>query len=74
MHMYVIYKNSTGEPVCKAGTELQTYRRNVWTQGGKGRVGRTGRSGLRDVNFHVLTASGKLLYSTGSSAQCFVMT
>ena len=74
MHMYVIYKNSTGEPVCKAGTELQTYRRNMWTQRGKGRVGRVGRSGLMYVNYHALTASGKLLYSTGSSAQCSVMT
>lgn len=49
----------------------QTSRRDVWTQkGGKGWLGWNGRLGLADIHYHVKqTASGKLLYSTWSSAQ-----
>ena len=47
----------------------------MWTQ----RDGEDGMNGERSVDVHTLpcvkeTASGKLLYSTGSSAQCSVMT
>ena len=30
MHIYGIWKNGTDEPICRAGTEMQTQR--FWTQ------------------------------------------
>ena len=33
MHMYVIWKNGTTEPICRAVTEWQTYRTDRWTRG-----------------------------------------
>ena len=43
MHIYGIYKNYTDEFISKAATEKQTQRTDLWTQGGKERVGRIER-------------------------------
>ena len=41
MHIYGILKNGTDEPICKEGMQTQTYRKELWAQFGKERVGRT---------------------------------
>ena len=33
MHIYRIYKNGTDEPICRAGTEMQTPRRDFGASG-----------------------------------------
>ena len=32
MHIYKIQKNSTDEPICRAGVETQMQRMVMWTQ------------------------------------------
>ena len=44
-YIYEIQKNSTDEPICRAGIETQTENR-LWTQWGKERVGRIERAVL----------------------------
>ena len=41
MHIYGILKNGTDESICKEGMQTQTYRKELWAQFGKERVGRT---------------------------------
>ena len=38
-HVCRSQKNSTDEPMCRIGIETQTWRIDMWTQVGKGRVG-----------------------------------
>ena len=74
-HICGIQKNGTYEPIFRAGIEMQMQRTDMWTQQVKGSVGRIGRLGLTNTLPCVKQiASGSLLYSTGSSAQCSVMT
>ena len=59
------------EPICRAGIETQGT--DVWTRGWGG------MNWEIRIDVHVLPcvkqiASGNLLYSTGSSVQCSVMT
>ena len=35
-HIYGIQKNGTDEPICRAGTETQMQRADMWAQDGKG--------------------------------------
>ena len=70
-----IQGNCTNEISCRTGIETQTQRMDIWTQrwGGEG-----GMNGESSTDIYTLprvkqTASGKL-YTTGSSAWCFVMT
>ena len=42
MHICVIYKNGTDEPISKAGIEVKTYRMNVGHRGGRGEWDRLG--------------------------------
>ena len=35
-HIYGIQKNSTDEPICRAGIEMQMQRVDRWTWGGQG--------------------------------------
>ena len=37
MHRYVIQKDGTGEPICRAAVETQILRTDIWTQLGWGR-------------------------------------
>ena len=38
-HTFGIQKNGTDEPICRTGIETQTYRTDLWTQGGERRGG-----------------------------------
>ena len=53
MHIYEIQKNGTDQPICRAGTEMQTQRMDLWPQQGKGRVGPVEREALTDIHDHV---------------------
>ena len=50
MYIYGIEKNSTGEPICRAGTEAQTEKGLVDSGGGDG--GTNGESG---IDLHALS-------------------
>ena len=39
MHMCRIYRNGADEPVSRAGMEMQTHSRAMWTQRPKSTVG-----------------------------------
>ena len=75
IHIYGIQKNGTDEPICRAGIEIQTQRIYMWTQGAN-----EGWDELRgDIDIYTppcvkQIASGNLLYNTGNSAWCSVMT
>ena len=74
-HMYGIQKNGTDEPICRAGIEMQTQRTDLWTQQRKNRVGLIEKVALKYIHYHVKQlAGGNLLYNTGNSTQCSVMT
>ena len=49
-HICGIQKNGTDEPICKAETETQTQRTNVWTKGASG-----GWDGLGDGDLCMYT-------------------
>ena len=69
-HICVIQKNSTDKSICRAEIETQMQKTDVWTWGrGKG-----GWDELGDWDCVRQMASGNLLYSTESSAQCSVVT
>ena len=75
-HICGIQKNSTDEPISRARIETQKQRTGMWTQLGE-REG--GTNWEIKIDIYTLpcvkqVASGNLLYSTGSSAQCSVMT
>ena len=38
-HIYGIQKNSTDEPICREGMEMQMQRADLWPQRGKKKVG-----------------------------------
>ena len=44
-HIYGTYKDGTCELICRAAMEMQTQRRNLWTQ-----RGRSGWDGLREYH------------------------
>ena len=46
-------KNGADEPICRAGVQMQTYRRDMWTQQGKEGVGQIGRVALTYVHYNV---------------------
>ena len=46
MHIYGIQKNSSEEPICLAGIEMQIQRTDLWTQQEKARVGQIERVAL----------------------------
>ena len=46
-------KGCTDELVCRVGKEMQTERRDVWTQGEMGRVRQIGRVGLTYTHYCV---------------------
>ena len=51
-HIYGIQKNGTDEAICRAGIEMQSQRKNLWTQWGKERVGRIERVALAYIHYH----------------------
>ena len=53
MHIYGIQKNGTDEPICRAGLETQTWRRGLWIQWGKERVGQIDRESLKHIPYHM---------------------
>ena len=68
-----IYKNDTDEPICRAG--IKTEVACIFGYRGEERVGEI----VSSIDRYILpcvkqTASGKLLYGTGSPAWCSVMT
>ena len=68
-------ENNTDEPICRAGIEMQMEKTDTWTWWGEGSVQPTGILGLTYTPPCIKRiASGKPLYSTGSSAQCSMMT
>ena len=48
-----IYKDPTDEPICRAAMETQTWREDLWTQWGKGRVGQIERVIWKYMHYHV---------------------
>ena len=76
VHIYAIYKNGTNESICRAGTQMQTQRTDLCTQQGKFVLGRTKRRALTYIlrGIKYVASGKKLLYGTGSSARCSVMT
>ena len=46
-------RNSTCEPVCKEGTETQTWRMDLWAEVGKERVGRIEKVALPYTHYQV---------------------
>ena len=74
-HIYVIQKNGTDQPICMTGIEMQMQRMNFWTQQGKKRLGRIEKVALKHtLPYENQIANGKLLYNTGSSSWCSVIT
>ena len=53
MNIYRIWKNGTDEPICRAEIEIQTWRRDLWTQQGKERVGQTEKVALKHILYHI---------------------
>ena len=52
MHIYGIWKNGTNEPICRAGTEMQTQREildTVRQRGGEGEMHGKGKIGRAHV-------------------------
>ena len=67
MHICGIWKDGTGEPICRAGIETQTENRHVHT------VGERTWDKLGEQHWHTYTAmceadSWRLLPSTGQAA------
>ena len=46
-------KNGTDEPNCRTGKEMQTWRRDLWSHGGKERVGQIERVALKHIHYHM---------------------
>ena len=40
------------EPICRAGTETQTQRMDLWAQWGKKRVGQIEKIALTYIHYH----------------------
>ena len=45
VHAYGIQKNGTVETICRAGIEAQTWKTDMWTQGGEREGGKTEERG-----------------------------
>ena len=74
MHIRGIQKNSTGEPICKAGIEMQMQGMDLWTQQGKERVGRTERVALTYIHYRQLVGSCYIIQGAQPGAQWSMMT
>ena len=68
-------ENDINEPIFRIGREMKTERLNLWTQWGKETVGQlrenTDVYSMPCIKYVVCQ---KLLYNTGSSSCCSVMT
>ena len=53
MHIYGMQKDGTGERICGAAVETQTWRTDVWTQWEEETVGRIERAGWKHMHYHV---------------------
>ena len=76
MHICGIYKSGTDEPICKAEIETQTQRTNTWTPRGKKRSGMNWEIGTdmyTPLCIKQIT-NENLLYTSGNSTQCSVVT
>ena len=45
--------DSTDEPICRATTETQTQRTDLWAQWGKKRVGQIERVALKHIHYQM---------------------
>ena len=53
-HIYIWnLKNSTDEPICRAGVETQMQEKDLWTQCGKEKAGQIQRVALKCIHYHV---------------------
>ena len=70
-HICGIQKNGIGYLSCKAETETQTQRTNVWIPRGKRSGGRNWQTGIDTYTLLILcikwTTDGNMLYSSGNS-------
>ena len=71
-----IEKNGTDELICKAETEIQMQRKNLWIPNGKGVDGMNWEIGIDIyILLHIKQKTNEnLLYSTGNSIQSSVVT
>ena len=79
MHIFGIQKNGIDDLICKAEIETQTYGEQMYGyQGGKGGCGRNWEIGIDIYTLLILCVkqitNENLLYSTGNSTQCSVVT
>ena len=51
MHIYGIQKDNVGEPILRAAMETQPQRTDLWSQGGKDRVGGMERVPLKHMHY-----------------------
>ena len=75
-HICGIQKNGTDELPCKAEIETQMQRTNLWIPRGKGEDGMNWEIGIdiyTPLRIKQIT-NENLLYSTGNSTQCSVIT
>ena len=72
-HVCRVSKNGTDEPICRAGIELLTWGTDM---GGRGEWYQLGDQDwlISTTMCKILIVSENLLYNTGSSAGCSVMT
>jgi len=74
-HIYVILKNSTDEPICREGMEMQMQTMDLWTQRGKEcKTNWESSTDIYTLSYIKYIASKKLLYNIGSPAWHFVGT
>ena len=59
----------TDEPICRAETEMQTERMNLWANRGKERMGRIERVVLTYIHFHVWNRQRVGTYCISQRAQ-----
>ena len=52
-HIYGIWKDGTGEPICRAAMEMLTWRTDLWAQRRKEREGQIERVTLKHVHCHI---------------------
>ena len=57
MHIYGILKNGTDGPIFRARIEIQTYRKDAWTQKGQEREGWIERAALKYARYHMRNRS-----------------
>ena len=71
LHICGIQKNGTDELICKAETETQMQRTNVWVLRGEGENGKNWEIGINIYTLlYIKQLTNNLLYSTVSSIFC----